>query len=98
MKKEQIEYSVVVPVYNSEKTLEILFQRLSEVFQKTGNTFEVVFVNDNSKDNSYNILSALHDRHHNILVIDLFKNSGQQNALMCGFKYCNGKYVVTIDD
>jgi len=61
-------------------------------------TFEVIFVNDCSKDNSYKVLKNIHEKNQDVIVIDLMKNYGQQNALMCGFNYCKGKYIITLDD
>jgi len=91
-------FSVIIPVYNSEKSLEELYSRLSEVFKKLDKTFEVIFVNDGSRDNSLEILRKIKYENEHVIVIDLFRNFGQQNALMCGFQYCSGEYVITIDD
>lgn len=91
-------FSVVVPVYNSEKSLEELYNRLQDVFKKMRKAFEVIFVNDGSYDKSLDVLRKIKSENENVIVIDLFKNFGQQNALMCGFQYCKGEYVITIDD
>jgi len=92
------DFSVVVPVFNSEKSLTELFERLKSVFNSMNKTFEVIFVNDCSKDNSYKVLKNIHEKNQDVIVIDLMKNYGQQNALMCGFNYCKGKYIITLDD
>ena len=92
-------FSVVVPVYNSERSLEELYQRLAATFEKMGKSFEVVFVNDHSSDRSYAVLRKIHQRYPaNTTVVDLLKNYGQHNAVMCGFHYCRGEYMITIDD
>ena len=92
-------FSVVVPVYNSERSLEELYQRISSTFEKMGESFEVIFVNDRSSDRSYAVLRDIHKSHpENTIVIDLLKNYGQHNAIMCGFNHCQGDYVITIDD
>lgn len=93
-----VDFSVVVPVYNSEKSLDELYDRLRSTFEGMGRSFEVIFVNDNSTDGSYDILRSIHAQNNNTIVVDLMKNFGQQNALMCGFHYCQGKYVITLDD
>jgi len=99
MEREDLkDFSVVVPVFNSEKSLTELFERLKRVFNSMNNTFEVIFVNDCSKDNSYEVLKNIYEENQDVIVIDLMKNYGQQNALMCGFNYCNGKYIITLDD
>ena len=96
---EKCTFSVVVPVYNSERSLEELYQRISSTFEKMGQTFEVIFVNDRSSDGSYAVLRNIHKGNaENTTVIDLLKNYGQHNAIMCGFNYSRGEYVVTIDD
>ena len=99
MERKDLKYfSVVVPVFNSEKSLAELFERLKKVFNTMNKTFEVIFVNDFSKDNSYEVLKNIYEKNQDVIVVDLMKNYGQQNALMCGFNYCNGKYIITIDD
>ena len=93
-----IEYSVVIPVYNSAECLRELYDRLQSVFKQMNKSFEVVFVNDCSRDNSLNILQEIHSQYNNIIVADLYTNFGQQNTLMCGFQYCQGRYIITMDD
>lgn len=93
-----MDFSVVVPVYNSRDSLAELFERLRTVFASMGRTFEVIFVNDCSRDGSYEVLKEIVRTHGEAVVISLTKNYGQQNALMCGFNYCRGDYVVTLDD
>lgn len=92
------EYSVVIPVYNSAECLQELYDRLQSVFNQMDKAFQVIFVNDCSKDNSLSVLNKLHHHHDNVIVADLYTNFGQQNALMCGFQYCQGHYIITIDD
>ena len=98
MKKETVDFSVVVPVYNSEKSLKELHKRLSETFNQMNKTFEIIFVNDGSIDRSLKILKKIKKQNENVKVIDLYRNYGQQNALMCGFNYCSGRYIITMDD
>lgn len=93
-----VDFSVVVPVYNSAKSLNELYNRINSVFIGMGKSYEIVFINDCSKDNSLEVLKAIHSQYKNIKVIDLFSNFGQQNALMCGFNHCVGSYVITLDD
>ncbi len=92
-------FSVVVPVYNSERSLEELYQRISAVFAKMGHAFEIIFVNDYSSDGSYAVLRDIHKAHpEDTVIVDLLRNYGQHNAVICGFNYCSGDYVITIDD
>jgi glycosyltransferase involved in cell wall biosynthesis len=92
------DFSVVIPVFNSEAYLPELFQRIKNVFNNMQKTFEVIFVNDCSKDNSYKVLKEIYENNQNVVFVDFMKNYGQQNALMCGFNYCNGQYIITLDD
>lgn len=93
-----IDFSVVVPVFNSEHSLRELYDRLDATFATMGRTYEVIFVNDGSTDGSLDILVELHRTSLNVRVIDLFKNHGQQTTLMSGFQACAGDVVVTMDD
>ncbi len=94
----KIDYSVVVPVYNGSETLIELYRRLKSVFKKLKKNFEVIFVNDYSTDNSLSILEKIHFDNNNVIVVNLFSNFGQQNALMCGFQYASGSNIITMDD
>lgn len=93
-----IDFSVVVPVYNSQDSLRELYERLDATFTAMKRSFEVIFVNDGSTDDSLAVLKELHRDSGDIRVIDLYKNHGQQIALMSGFQYCTGDVVVTMDD
>ncbi|MDN5205391.1 glycosyltransferase family 2 protein [Fulvivirgaceae bacterium BMA10] len=97
--ESKVKFSVIVPVYNSENTLKELFTRLKETFVSMNETFEVIFVNDHSRDSSYPILREIFKENKSeVTVIDLLRNYGQHNAIMCGFNYANGEFVITIDD
>jgi polyisoprenyl-phosphate glycosyltransferase len=94
-----VQVSVVIPVYRSEASLRPLVARLTRVLRATGLQHEVVFVEDGGGDGSWNLLLELQaaDPDH-IVVIQLMRNYGQHNALMCGFRHAQGEYVVTLDD
>ena len=93
------DFSVVVPVFNSENTLEELFVRIKQVFGESGRSFEVIFVEDGGPDNSWHVLTVLKEKYPDLITaIKLNKNFGQHNALMCGFSRAKGKYLVTLDD
>ena len=91
-------YSVVIPVYNSEAYLEELYQRICSVFDSSSETFEIVFIDDGSEDNSWSKLEALRDKDERVKIIQLMRNFGQHNALMCGFHHVEGEYIITMDD
>lgn len=92
-------YSVVVPVYNSEHTLHELYDRIQAVFDETiKQNFELILVDDGSKDHSYEVMEELHEKDNRVKIIQMAKNFGQHPALLCGFSYVQGDYVITMDD
>lgn len=94
-----MDISIVIPVYNSSKTLAALAQRLLSTLDMMGKSFEIIFVDDGSLDNSSDLLKVLlQSRPDCIKAIILMRNYGQHNALMCGFRHAQGRYVVTMDD
>ncbi len=95
----RVDYTVVVPVYNAEDTLASLYERIAATFDKIQKTFEIIFVDDGSKDQSWNILADLKRNHpEKVKAISLAKNYGQHNALFCGLSFVNDADVITIDD
>ena len=92
--------SVVVPVYNSQATLETLLQRLSLVLAKVAGegAFEVILVNDASRDRSWPVIRELSARYSWVTGIDLMRNYGQHNGLLCGIRAARFDKIVTLDD
>ena len=76
-----IVYSVVIPVYNGENTLEELTSRLSKVMDSLEQPYELIFIDDSSRDNSWNVLSTLRQKYLNLKCFRLMRNYGQQNAV-----------------
>jgi len=99
IREADIELSVVVPVYNSSNTLRELTERLENVLKElVGTRYELVFVNDGSADSSWDLLKEMAAVNDKIVSINLTRNYGQHNALMCGFTQARGTYIVSIDD
>ena len=97
--EERIELSVVIPVYRSADTLPLLVDRLTPVLKALDLNYEIIFVEDAGGDASWEVLRELQDRYsRNITLIQLMKNCGQHNALMCGFRHSRGAFVLTMDD
>lgn len=96
--QSDITLSVVVPVYNSHGTLPELVVRLRKVLEGLGNKYELIFVNDGSQDNSWNVIKSLCRAYDWITGINLMCNYGQHNALLCGIRKSNNSVVVTMDD
>jgi undecaprenyl-phosphate 4-deoxy-4-formamido-L-arabinose transferase len=90
--------SVVVPVYNSEGTLQTLVSRLDAVLSSTGDEFELLLINDGSRDASWGHISEICARHAWVSGIDLMRNYGQHNALLCGIRLAKFDVIVTMDD
>ncbi len=94
-----VTYSVVVPVYNSALSLEELFEGLTRVFGEMNASFEAIFVDDCSADESWAVIGRLKTAHPDrVTGIRLSRNFGQHNATFCGLNYARGEVVVTIDD
>ena len=92
-------YSVVVPVYNSEHTLTELYTRLEKVFRETvQEPFELILVDDGSKDRSYQIMEKLRQKDPRVKIIQMARNFGQHPALLCGFSHAEGDFIITMDD
>ena len=92
LKMKQPEFSVVVPIYNEEGNIEKLDKEIRDVVSKLG-SYEIIYVNDGSKDNSLNNLKKLK----NAVIIDLNRNYGQATALDAGFKASSGEVVISLD-
>jgi len=93
-----IELSVIVPVYNEEQGLHALFDRLYPALDKLGITYEVIFINDGSRDRSAAILREQFQNRPDVTRVVLFNgNFGQHMAIMAGFEHCRGQRIVTLD-
>ena len=90
--------SIVIPVYNSEASLDELAARLAGTLPGINDFFEVILVNDGSQDSSWQHVEALADRYAWLSGINLMRNYGQHNALLAGIRAANYELVVTLDD
>lgn len=90
-------YSVVIPVYNEELVLEESYKRLTEVMRKISEPYELIFVNDGSRDNSLSILSRLKQNDKYVKFISFSRNFGHQAAITAGMDYASGDAVIVID-
>ncbi|MCK9219774.1 MAG: glycosyltransferase family 2 protein [Bacteroidales bacterium] len=99
MSKKKPDYSIVVPVYNSHESLEELFRRIEQTMTNLQKSFEVIFVDDDSTDISWNILEALQKTSpEKVVAIRLARNFGQHNATICGIAQATGSFIITLDD
>jgi undecaprenyl-phosphate 4-deoxy-4-formamido-L-arabinose transferase len=90
--------TVLVPVYNSEGSLRPLVQRLEPVLRRLAREFELILVNDGSRDASWNVVQELSAAYPWVRGIGMMRNYGQHNALLCGIRAARGELVVTMDD
>ena len=89
--------SVVIPLYNEEESLPHLYRALNSVMRTLPYSYELIFVDDGSRDGSLRILEELHLKDPHVVVISFRRNFGQTAALSAGFKYATGDVVVTMD-
>lgn len=92
-----VEISVIIPIFNEEMNILTLNQRVVDTLSGTGLSYEIIYVNDGSKDNSLEILKLLSADEKNIKYIDLSRNFGHQLAITAGMENSNGKYIVVMD-
>lgn len=93
----ELELSLVIPLYNEEANLDYLFERLEAVLGKLGMSYEIVCVNDGSRDNTLSDVLEHHRRNSAIKVIDLSRNFGKEIALTAGIDCARGAAVIPLD-
>ena len=92
-----IDLSIVVPVYNEEENLPLLWPEIREVLDPTGLSYEVIFVDDGSRDRSAEIVRSFHERDPRARLVRLKANAGETAATDAGFKSVRGRWVVVMD-
>lgn len=89
--------SIIIPVYNEEGNLELLFKRLEKVLNSTDAAAEFIFINDGSRDQSIEIIRQLAKHDPRVKFIDFSRNFGHQTAVTAGLDHCNGDAAIIID-
>ncbi len=89
--------SIVVPVFNEEESLKAFYKELSAYVSDLDKDYEIIFVDDGSKDKSLDILKGIFSKNKNIKIFSFRKNKGKSEALTYGFEKSSGDYVVTLD-
>ncbi len=97
MTNEKVDYSIVIPVYNEEEVIEHTYERLKTVMQSADGNYELLFINDGSKDRSVDILLQLSEQDKTIKIVDFSRNFGHQIAITAGMDYASGNAIVIID-
>jgi dolichol-phosphate mannosyltransferase len=94
---KEIKYSIIVPVFNEEKTVNTFYNTIIPVMEQLKEEFEIVYINDGSRDNTEKLLIEIAKKDVRVKVINFSRNFGQQAALLCGFKNASGQAVIDID-
>ena len=94
---ERPRYSIVAPIYNEEGNIQALYERISAVMDSTGESWELVTINDGSRDRSLELLQDLADKDPRVKVLNFARNFGHQIAVTAGLDHTSGEAVVVID-
>ncbi len=89
--------SVVIPIYNEEENIQLLYDELKEVLQGIDRSYEIVFVDDGSSDRSLEFLERIQQQDPRVIVVSFRRNFGQTAAMAAGFDYATGEVIVTMD-
>jgi glycosyltransferase involved in cell wall biosynthesis len=95
--RSKVKLSVVTPVFNEEKNLNVLYTRLKKVMEGLGETYEIILVDDGSTDGSLRILKSLRQKDKKVKVISFTRNFGQHPAVLAGFDFAQGEVIITLD-
>lgn len=97
MENKSPDLSVVVPAFNEEGNIGILWEKLYPAVKRLGQSFEIIFVDDGSKDKTFEILSELRSKNPELCIVKLRRNYGQHPATIAGFEHARGKWILTLD-
>jgi glycosyltransferase involved in cell wall biosynthesis len=97
MEKSGVKYSAVVPIFNEEQNISLLYERLSSVLKALKSPYEIIFVDDGSTDLSFSILKEIALLDKAIKIISFKKNFGQHKAVTAGLLEAGGDYILTMD-
>lgn len=92
-----MDISIVIPIYNEERNLKLLYEKLSKTLIDLNNDCEIIFVNDGSSDKSWFVINQLAQSDKRVRGIDLKRNFGQTIALAAGFDHAKGEIIITMD-
>ena len=97
VERKAVDISVVIPVFNEESNLRELHRRLTDVLTEIGRSYEVIAVDDGSRDGSFEVLRDLHERDEHLVVVRFRRNFGQTAAFAAGFDAARGEVIITLD-
>ena len=96
-RKFKYDISIVFPLYNESDNILTVFENTRKAMIEFDRTFEIIFVNDGSNDNSLDVLKLIQEKYFFVKVISLYKNQGKANALEAGFKNTSSEIIVSLD-
>ena len=89
--------SVVIPAYNEEENIPMLYEKLKKVLDNLGEDYEIIFVDDGSTDRTYEVLKEIAQKDKKVKVIRFRRNFGQTAAMYAGFEHAKGDIIITMD-
>ena len=92
-----IRYSIVVPFYNEQENVSPLYVKLTEVMEGLGEPYELVFVDDGSRDNTFKVLTNIYEHDRRVNLVRLRRNFGQTAGLKAGFDFAQGDIIISMD-
>ncbi|HEX54914.1 MAG: glycosyltransferase [Candidatus Altiarchaeales archaeon] len=92
-----VEISIIIPVFNEERNLPELYSELTRVLEKIKKDYEIIFVDDGSTDNSFQVLKEIREKDERVKIIKFRRNFGKSAALSQGFKRAHGEIIFTLD-
>lgn len=94
---KDIEISVVIPAYNEQENVELLYRKLKIVLDKLRRKYEIIYIDDGSTDKTFGVLKQIYNKDSNVKIIKFRKNFGQTAALDVGFKHASGDIIISMD-
>src|SRR6516165_629798 len=94
---EPIRYSIVVPLFNEEQSARSLYSRIVAAMEVFADPYQIIFVDDGSRDATYKIVSEICEEDSRVVLIRLRKNFGQTAALKAGFDFARGEVIISMD-
>ena len=92
-----IQFSIVVPFFNEQENIPPLYMKLTEVMDGIGEPYELIFVDDGSKDSTFKVLSDIYEHDRRVNIVRLRRNFGQTAALKAGFDFARGEVIISMD-
>lgn len=96
-KEDAVRYSIVVPFFNEQENILPLYMRITEVMDALGEPYEMIFVDDGSRDQTFRILNDIYENDRRVHAVRLRRNFGQTAALKAGFDYAQGDVIISMD-